>query len=110
VKVVKPLNGIECQKFQPIIRKVQNIEIAISPCDMTPLNKVAGEYLSQMKLFHSEYHENLVSGLSKQGGGGSKTTGPKDGEGSDQPITIRNDNTSEESNLLNSDQSDIKRF
>lgn len=38
--VVKPLNGIDNPKFQPIIRQVQNINIAITPYQMTPINAV----------------------------------------------------------------------
>lgn len=38
--VVKPLNGIDNPKFQPIIRQVQNINISITPYQMTPVNQV----------------------------------------------------------------------
>lgn len=54
--VVKPLNGIENPKFQPIIRQVQNIHISITPYQITPLNQIANEFLSQMISFN-DYQE-----------------------------------------------------
>lgn len=56
LKVVKPLNGIDNQKFQPIIRQVQNIHIAITPYQITPINTVTKPFLSQMISFN-EYQE-----------------------------------------------------
>lgn len=50
--VVKPMNGIENPKFQPIIRQVQNIHISITPYQITPLNQIANEFLSQMISFN----------------------------------------------------------
>lgn len=38
LKVVKPMIGIDNPKFQPIIRSLGNIQIAITPYQMTPLN------------------------------------------------------------------------
>jgi hypothetical protein len=49
---VKPLNGIDNPKFQPIIRQVQNINIAITPYQMTPIHQVANQFLSQMISFN----------------------------------------------------------
>ena len=38
--VIKPLNGVDNTKFQPIIRLLDNIKIAITPYQLTPLHKV----------------------------------------------------------------------
>ncbi len=57
LKVVKPLNGVDNPKFQPIIRHLQNIQVAITPYQMTPLNQVTSQFLSQMVSFN-EYQEN----------------------------------------------------
>jgi len=38
LRVVKPLNGIDNPKFQPIIRELQGIQVAITPYQMTPLD------------------------------------------------------------------------
>jgi len=52
LKVVKPMPGIDNQKFQPIIRQVQNIKISITPYQMTPINAVTKPFLSQMIEFN----------------------------------------------------------
>ena len=59
--VVKPLNGIDNPKFQPIIRQVQNIQIAITPYQMTPINQIANEFLSQMISFNDYQEQQFTS-------------------------------------------------
>lgn len=54
--VVKPMNGIENQKIHPIIKNVDNLGIAITPYQITPLNAVTNQFLSQMMQFN-EYTE-----------------------------------------------------
>lgn len=39
LNVLRPLNGIESNKYQPIIRYLQNIRVMISPCPLSPLTK-----------------------------------------------------------------------
>ena len=46
LKVIKPLNGIDHPKFNPIIRQVKNIYITITPYQMTPVNQITKEFLS----------------------------------------------------------------
>lgn len=38
LQVIKPLNGVDNNKFQPIVRRLDNVHIAITPYSMTPLN------------------------------------------------------------------------
>jgi len=54
--VVKPLNGVENIKLQPIIRKINDVKFAITPYQMTPLNKMTNQVLGQMISFN-EYSE-----------------------------------------------------
>ena len=58
--VVKPLTGIENQKFAPIIKKMDDIEISITPYQMTPLAAVTKPFISQLKSFN-EYTEGNQS-------------------------------------------------
>lgn len=44
--VVKPLNGIENQRFHPIIKNMNDIEVAITPYQMTPLNAVTKPFIN----------------------------------------------------------------
>jgi hypothetical protein len=84
------MNGIENQKFQPIIRQVQNIQIAITPYVMTPLNAVTKPFLSQMiefndyqeqqmsqqhQIIQSQQKKQTQSSHSRQGGGTINTSG-----------------------------------
>lgn len=39
LSVLRPLNGIESNKYQPIIRQLQHIKVLISPCQISPINK-----------------------------------------------------------------------
>lgn len=54
--VVKPLPGIENAKFAPIIKAMDEIEVAITPYVMTPLATVTKPFISQLKSFN-EYTE-----------------------------------------------------
>jgi len=58
--VVKPLNGIENQKFHPIIKNIDDIQVAITPYQMTPLNAVTKPFINQLKSFN-EYNETQKS-------------------------------------------------
>ena len=55
--VVKPLNGIEIQKYHPIIKNMQEIDVSITPYQMTPLNAVTKPFINQLKHFN-EYNES----------------------------------------------------
>ena len=55
--VVKPLNGIENQKYHPIIKNMDDIDVSITPYQMTPLNAVTRPFINQLKSFN-EYTEN----------------------------------------------------
>jgi hypothetical protein len=54
--VVKPLSGIENQKYHPIIKNMDDIDISITPYQMTPLNAVTRPFINQLKSFN-EYNE-----------------------------------------------------
>ena len=54
--MIKPLNGVDNVKFQPIIRKLDNIQIAITPYPMTPLHKMTKQVLIHMQSYN-EYSE-----------------------------------------------------
>lgn len=56
--MIKPLNGVDNNKFQPIIRKLSNVKVAITPYVMTPLHKVTKEMLQQMQSFNEYYEHN----------------------------------------------------
>lgn len=53
LRVVKPLHGIENQKFQPMIKNLDDVDISITPYQMTPLNAVTKPFISQLKSFNS---------------------------------------------------------
>jgi hypothetical protein len=55
--VIKPLNGVDNLKLQPIIRKLSNVNVAITPFALTPLHQVTKPIISQMISFN-EYQEN----------------------------------------------------
>ena len=44
--VVKPLHGIENQKFQPMIKNLDDVDISITPYQMTPLNAVTKPFIN----------------------------------------------------------------
>lgn len=54
--VIKPMNGIENQRFHPIIKNLEDIEVAITPYQMTPINSMAKPFINQFKSFN-EYNE-----------------------------------------------------
>ena len=56
--VIKPLNGVDNSKVQPIIRRLTNVQVAITPFALTPINQVTKQVLSQMISFN-EYQENI---------------------------------------------------
>ena len=49
LKVVKPLKGIESSKFQPIIRQLTNVQVAISPATLSPASKMTKKLLYSYK-------------------------------------------------------------
>lgn len=63
--VVKPLNGIENQKYHPIIKNMDEIDISITPYQMTPLNAVTKPFINQLKSFN-EYTEKSFNNKSSR--------------------------------------------
>ena len=55
--VVKPLNGIDNQKYHPIIKNMDEIDVSITPYVMTPLSAVTKPFINQLKSFN-EYNES----------------------------------------------------
>ena len=55
--VVKPLNGIDNQKYHPIIKNMDEIDVSITPYVMTPLNAITKPLINQLKSFN-EYNES----------------------------------------------------
>lgn len=47
--MVKPLAGIESSKYQPLIRKVANGEVLITPSELSPAYKITGKVLKSYK-------------------------------------------------------------
>lgn len=39
VNVIRPLPGIEQCKYQPMVRQVSNIKVALTPCKISPITK-----------------------------------------------------------------------
>lgn len=37
--MLRPLAGIESNKYQPIIRQLANVKVILSPCPMSPLTR-----------------------------------------------------------------------
>ena len=54
--VIKPLNGIDNQKYHPIIKNLDDIDIAITPYCITPINSMTKPFINQLKSFN-EYAE-----------------------------------------------------
>lgn len=54
--IVKPMHGIENQKFHPIIKNLEDLDVAITPYQMTPLAAVTKPFINQLKSFN-EYTE-----------------------------------------------------
>jgi len=38
--VIKPLNGVDNTKVQPIVRRLTNVQVCITPFALTPINQV----------------------------------------------------------------------
>lgn len=62
LEVVRPLNGIESNKFQPLIRKVKNGEVIMTPADISPAYKMTKNLVksyknSLMNYISGESHE-----------------------------------------------------
>ena len=55
--VVKPLAGIDNQKYHPIIKNMDEIDISITPYVMTPLNHITKPLINQLKSFN-DYNES----------------------------------------------------
>ena len=68
--VIKPLNGVDNTKVQPIIRRLSNVQVAITPFQLTPINAVTKQVLSQMISFN-EYQENVNNPHHEGGGQGA---------------------------------------
>lgn len=62
LECVKPLNGIESNKFQPLIRKVEKANVLISPADFSPAYKITRHLLKSYK----NSLMNYVSGESRE--------------------------------------------
>jgi hypothetical protein len=50
--VIKPLHGVDSTKIQPIVRNLNDIEVAITPYCITPLARVTKPFLNQMMSFN----------------------------------------------------------
>lgn len=55
--VIKPMNGVDNTKVQPIIRRLSNVNVAITPFQLTPIHQVTEQLLGQMISFN-EYQES----------------------------------------------------
>jgi hypothetical protein len=58
--VIKPLNGIDSQKYHPIIKNLDECDVSITPYVMTPLSHMTKPLISQLKVFN-EYAESQKS-------------------------------------------------
>jgi hypothetical protein len=47
LQVIRPLMGIESNKFQPIVRVLEDVKVQISPCHISPLSKKLYEYYNR---------------------------------------------------------------
>jgi hypothetical protein len=50
--VIKPLNGIDNQKYHPIIKNLDEIDVAITPYSITPINSMTKPFINQLKSFN----------------------------------------------------------
>ncbi len=48
LQVIKPLKGIDNQKFHPIIKSVSELDISITPYHMTPINTVTRPLIEKL--------------------------------------------------------------
>ena len=51
VRVIKPANGVDLQRYHPIIKIVDDKDMCLTPYQMTPLNVVTGPFINQLKDF-----------------------------------------------------------
>lgn len=58
--VIKPLNGIDNQKYHPIIKNMDEIDVSITPYVMTPIASMTKPFINQFKVFN-EYTESQKS-------------------------------------------------
>lgn len=56
--MIKPLNGVDNLKIQPIIRKLDNIKIAITPYPMSPLHKMTNQVLVHLQSYNEHNGPN----------------------------------------------------
>ncbi len=49
LSVIRPLQGIESGKFQPIVRQIQNIKVQITPCQISPVTKRVFSFNKQQR-------------------------------------------------------------
>ena len=63
--VIKPLNGVDNTKVQPIIRRLSNVQVAITPFQLTPINAVTKQVLNQMISFNE--YQGAVTPLQNYG-------------------------------------------
>lgn len=63
LEVLKPLNGIESNKFQPVIRIVEKGKVLITPADMSPAYKVCKNLMTSYK----NSLLNYIAGGSQEG-------------------------------------------
>jgi hypothetical protein len=61
--VIKPLSGIDNQKYHPIIKNMDEIDVTITPYCITPINSMTKPFINQLKSFN-EYNESNKSGIS----------------------------------------------
>jgi len=49
LEVIKPMTGIENNKFQPIIKKIPDLNMALSPCALPPAKNLVHKLLKEAK-------------------------------------------------------------
>ena len=61
--VIKPLNGIDNQKYHPIIKNMDDIDVSITPYVITPINSMTNPFINQLKSFneYAEYQKSQAS-------------------------------------------------
>jgi hypothetical protein len=50
LRIVKPLNGIDNSKFQPIVRVLQNVKIDLPYSKMPPAHKTVNKMIQEINL------------------------------------------------------------
>lgn len=49
--VVKPLKGIESQKYHPIIREIPGLQVLLTPCILSPVQKLTSQMLNSYEAY-----------------------------------------------------------